>query len=112
MISVSATSGLVSLYSKRNYLDIQYPGTTRSKSSVVAMPHHKQTRRDLLHDSNTSLQQFRRYPYGMTLIRSLMFTASSRLNRDDCQWHGAAVCLLQVKKGSVVPINGHVGGPL
>jgi hypothetical protein len=29
-------------------LDIQYPGTTRSKSSVVVMPHRKQTRRDLL----------------------------------------------------------------
>jgi hypothetical protein len=36
------------------------------------MRHRKQTRRDLLRDSRSSPRRFRRYPYGMTLIRSLM----------------------------------------
>ena len=61
-----------------------------TKTSVVAMPRHKQTRRDLVRDSHPSLRWFRLCSYGMTFIRSLVLTIF-RQNRD-VLWYGC--CML------------------
>jgi len=60
-MSVTAAPRSRIVASELTYLGIQYPGTTRRnpRGFVVAMPHRKQTRCDLLHDSRSSLRRFR-----------------------------------------------------
>jgi hypothetical protein len=63
-----------------------------TRTSVVAMPHRKQTRRDLVRDSHSSLRRFRLYPYGMTFIFDLSCLPS--LDKTLTFYGTGAVCML------------------
>jgi len=100
MISVSVSCRLKR--TKLLYLDKQHPGTTRRNPPWLQC--RTVSRHVATHTSRCGV--FRRYPYGMTFIRSLMMFTIFGQNRDEY------CVLISGGEGGVVPINGRVGWPV